>query len=138
MTGTTTDPGVKLFRRLKQNWSKLNIDMDSLSKFDYGTNDDFLKDQAESVLKWGLNMIKHNVFPRDDYKELVQLVVVWLGGPVKTFSFRVPGADHHARWMSKAIYFMKLELLSNQFQMTEKESASVTKMAEFVGLFFNG
>ena len=82
------------------------------------------------------------------------------------FSFKYPGADHHARWMSKAIYFLKLALLSGQISdceehevavdddeetkkrkrkkvkksdgmiMTETEKKNVDEVAEFIGLFY--
>ena len=136
VTGNTKDPGVKLFRRLKKSWNSLQIDLLNLITFDYNTADKQLINQAQSVLEWGLGVLDKNVFPRDDYKELIQLIVVWIGGPVKAFSFKFPGADHHARWMSKAIYFMKLALVQKQFVLDPKETVEVNKVAEFVGLFY--
>ena len=38
---------------------------------------------------------------RDDYKELLELTVIFLGGiPPKGIKFRYPGAFHRARWMA--------------------------------------
>ena len=34
------------------------------------------------MLKWGEEELKKKTFPRDDYKELLELVVVGLGGKV--------------------------------------------------------
>ena len=113
VSGDTKEPGVKIFRRLKTNWNKMEIECDNLSKFDWTTADPWLCKRAEEVLIWSLKHLKKKSFPRDDYKELLHLVIVWLGGHVEKFCFKYPGADHHARWMSKALYYMKLMLLLN-------------------------
>ena len=63
--------------------------------------------------------------PRDDYRKLLELLIVWLGGHVEGFSFKRPGADHHARWLAKAIYKLKLCLLMYQFMMEEKQKEEV-------------
>lgn len=79
VTGTTKEPGVKLFRRLKSEWHKLDINYDELSKFDWQMGDIFLTERAETVLAWGMECLRGKTFPRDDYRELVELLVVWLG-----------------------------------------------------------
>ena len=48
--------------------------------------------------------------PRDDYRELIILSAL-LVGVVVGGNIRKPGAVHRARWMAKAIYSMKMELL---------------------------
>ena len=47
-------------------------------------------------------------FPRKDYLELIKLVLVWLGEDVENFKFQKPGATCYARYMAKAIYYMKM------------------------------
>lgn len=136
VVGTTKEPGIKLFRRLKKEWNSLTIDKNSLNKFEYGSEEQELQEQAKNVLDWALGALQDSVFERGDYKELLELIVIWLGGHVLNFTFKVPGADHHARWMSKAIYFLKLALLQGQFAMDEEETSHVRTMAEFVGLFY--
>ena len=86
------------------------------------------------MLKIGLWTLKNSTFERGGYKELLELMIIWLGGQIHKFSFKVPGANHHARWMSKAIYYLKLALLQMHFSMDEK--ADVNKMAGFVGLYY--
>ena len=66
----------------------------------------------------------------------MELLVVSLGGEVPNFSFKLPGPDHHARWMSKGIYFLKLNLLKNVFKMSEEEKDKVSRIAEFIILFY--
>ena len=136
VTGNTKDPGVKLFRRLKAEWNKLEIDYSKLTKFDYKNSKPWLCKQAEEVLAWAEDHRKKGTWPRSDYKELLELVIIWLGGTLAAFKFRFPGADHHARWLSKAIYKLKLALLTGQFPMDQKEEMEVAMVAEFVGLFY--
>jgi len=138
ITGDSTEPGMKLFKHLAKSWPILqpSIDYNKLNKFDWDECSTWMKEQAEVVLLWAVEKLKCNTFPRDDYKELLQLVIVWLGGYVENFRFRTPGPDHHARWMSKAIYFLKLSLLEKQFSMDTKERNWVHLMSEYVGIFY--
>ena len=115
VTGNTNDPGVKLFRRLKKEWSQLHIDLEDLVLFDTSHLEDALQAEAEAVLGWAQEQLLAKTWPREDYKELLELLIVSLGGTVPGFSFKIPGADHHARWMSKAIYYLKIRLLSKIF-----------------------
>ena len=87
------------------------IDYDNLCKCDWSKADAWLCKRAEEILLWALEHLKKGTFARNYYEELLELVIVWLGWHVENFSFKYPGADHHARWMSKALYFMKLLLL---------------------------
>lgn len=56
---------------------------------------------------------------RDDYKVLIELTLIFLGE--KQFGFRLPSQTSHARWMSKAIYSLKMfifrdQILDNSFK----------------------
>ena len=85
------------------------------------------------VLAWGQGHLLEGTFPRGDYREFLQLVVVSLGGErEKGFTFKVPGADHHARWMSKGIYYLKMFLLSHQFRLSEEEREQVRRIVIIV------
>ena len=55
--------------------------------------------RAAEVLAWGLDMLARGKFERGDYKQLLILTVVWLGGKemVENFCFAMPGAHHFAR-----------------------------------------
>ena len=47
--------------------------------------------------------------------KLLELTVLYLGVKISNFSFKLPGPDHHARFISKAIYWLKIKLLQNSF-----------------------
>ncbi|KAE9521581.1 hypothetical protein AGLY_018045, partial [Aphis glycines] len=59
---------------------------------------------------------------RDDYKELLELTVIFLGeNPPNGIFFHYPGAFHHARRMSKAIYSFKIYMFRKQFKLNIRE-----------------
>jgi len=52
---------------------------------------------------------------RDDYKEVIELCVIFLCGDLQKYvSFKRPGAIHKARWMAKLLYSIKLCLFEEQ------------------------
>ena len=91
-----------------------------------------MQEEACSVLAWAEAELTKNTWPREDYRELLRLTVVALGGDVPGFKFLQPGPDHHARWMSKCIYYLKIKLLSNIFIMNEVEISQVEEICQFV------
>ena len=52
------------------------------------------------------------------------------------FTMRQPGALHHARFMAKSIYLLKMYLLSDTFPMVRREKANVSRLAKFVFLLY--
>jgi hypothetical protein len=58
----------------------------------------------------------------EDYRELLELTVIYFGGSTsRKFKLRKPGAHHHARFMAYAIYFLKIELMSERFSHDHNE-----------------
>ena len=112
VTGQTKDPGVALFRRLKSEWGNLDIDYSKLSRMKYDILPTWLQHEAKSVLEWAAQELERNTWPREHYRELLRLSIMVLGGSVP---------DHHARWISKAIYYLKLKLLMDNFEMLDEE-----------------
>lgn len=75
--------------------------------------------------------------PRDDYRELLLLSLVFLDScPTESVSFKCPGAMHHARWMSKAIYSLKIFIFREEFQLTIREKKNLRQVCTFVILFY--
>ena len=75
--------------------------------------------------------------PRCDYKEMLEVSKVILGGTIErkkgyTYKLQRPGADHHARWMAKAIYILKMSLLRHQLDLHWQTKKRVEKMSLFV------
>ena len=60
---------------------------------------------------------RHKDFRRDDYKEVVELTTLFLGGDDNTGEkavFKKPGAVHKARWMAKILFTIKVCLFEQQ------------------------
>jgi hypothetical protein len=113
---------------------------------------------ADSVGAWGFKLYKEESFPREEYRDFLELTLVYLGVPVFPFAFRKPGrsvivihsvfscwyifslmstgAHHHVRFMAYGIYYLKMQLISEKFQMSVKERRNVKRMADFVALFY--
>ena len=141
--GPTTGPSDKMFKKLRDNWGELkdNIDYEDISGFDH---DQFSKTVVEQEAKITLEFCKrclvNGSFPREDYKELVQLTAVWLGGvsAVEGFRFQWPGAFHSARFMAKDLYLLKMDLLSSQLSfLTKEEKENIAQLARFIGVYFS-
>jgi hypothetical protein len=113
---------------------------------------------ADSVGAWGFKLYKEESFPREEYRDFLELTLVYLGVPVFPFAFRKPGrsvivihpvfscwyifslmstgAHHHVRFMAYGINYLKMQLISEKFQMSVKERRNVKRMADFVALFY--
>ena len=70
--------------------------------------------------------------PRDDYRELVELTIIFLRGtPIKRMSFKSPAGPHHARWVAKIIYSMKIWIFRAQFKLTTRETNGAQEICLF-------
>ena len=95
--------------------------------------------QARLSRVWLETELKKGTFPREDYKQLAELALIWLGGTLpngKVFKFMKPGAFHAARFMSKAIYLLKIALLSKRIDLDDEVRRSVHRMATFIGIYY--
>ena len=170
--GQTTDPGIALFRRLRGQWHSIDKNLDNLVRFDWDGAAEDMRNIAAETVDWAQNELRKGTFPREDYKELLELVVINLGGTIEGFTFHLPQNDSNARWMSKAqrwnlfllkllnlgefdgvkflaqksggvncwtnsmsakaIYNLKMRLLSKVFKMSEDENRFVQHISDFV------
>ena len=99
-------PEVLLFKRLQQNWSFLD-QANYETSLELGEIPDAVK---QEILEFAQNqLLRESV--RDDYRELLELSIIFLGGspdPARGINFMAPGTMHHARWRSKVIYSLKV------------------------------
>jgi len=80
--------------------------------------------------------LENDEFPRD-FPEILHLSLVFLrGAPVKSIQFRAPGALHHARWMVKAIFCLKIYLFRKQIKVSTKEQDALFNICQFVALLY--
>lgn len=66
----------------------------------------------------------------------MELCLLVLGHPLKNYKFKKPGANHHARWMSKIIYSFKIFLFRKQFELSLEEQSNFKEMCLFSSLIY--
>lgn len=98
----------------------------------------FAKSQRKETIEFLLHALSSETTytPRGEYKEIMELCLIILGHPPEKFSFKLPGATHHARWMSKIIYSMKIFLFRNQFDLSRKELSNFEEICLFASLIY--
>ncbi|KAE9523392.1 hypothetical protein AGLY_015944 [Aphis glycines] len=127
----SSGPDIPLFKRFIDNWKNINKNEYSVWTDDSMTFD-ILNNVRDEVLDFAEKRLQ-DCFPSDDYKEFLQLIVIFLGGKLKgNVNFRQPGAYHLARWMAKGIYSLKILLFKNQFKLTSTEEMSLKKISCFI------
>ena len=108
--GETKSSEVTLFKILKTSWDSLNLADLILPEIPSTYQKE--KDELLNFISSLLDSDNLKNLPRCDYKEFLELAKLILGETVQRkkgyiYKLQRPGADHHARWMSKSIYIMK-------------------------------
>ena len=76
-------------------------------------------------MAWALEQLERKTWPREDYKELLDLLIIIPGVKVIGFCFK-----------SKVICNLKIFLLSKIFEISPEEQVQVNKITEFTVLFY--
>ena len=133
--GETSNPEVPLFKRFQAQWEHL----DTQSYEDYSTDETVfhaLCDERETLVIFLHTALEENQ-PRDDYREILEITAIFLGSPPpRGAHFMSPGPMHHARWMSKVIYSLKVWLFRKQFRMTPREEKGLRDLSIFFVRFY--
>ena len=118
--GPTKAPEKSQYKKFKQDWSSLQLNRDNMNLFDWKKYEDynFFIEKARQSLCWAEAHFQVKTFPRDNFKELNDLIVVYLGGQVPWgFTPKRKGAMHEAHFMADAIFLISMELFFNEFMM---------------------
>ena len=105
-------PKISIFQRFRQFYPTVSTVCES---FDFHEILQTLQSRRENTIQM-CNAYLQQPFSRGNYKELVELTLLYLGNSKTkaTFkTFRKPGALHKARWMSKLLYSIKMDLLGS-------------------------
>ena len=114
-------PKTTIFNNLSQAWS----DIDFSIPLYLPTHDPNC--EAVTILSMKRNYL------RDDYKEVVDLTLIYLGAMnSESYNFRRPGALHQARWMAKVIYSFKLVMFSNQIELPHDIRQKLVQYCNFL------
>ena len=129
LLGRKKGPDVFLFKRFQDQWSF--IDKDAYKNATYDKNiSNLVKDP--DLAEWAVQALQKEKSLREDYREFVELALVFMGvTPPRGVRFMAPGPMHHARWMAKVIYSLKIWLFRHQFKMTAIESKGIQQMSIF-------
>ena len=98
-----------------------------------------MKELKAKVVEFILKVLGQEAdkLPREDYRELLEVALIFLGEiPPRGVKFRAPGAFHHARWMSKLLYVLKIYVFRDQFPLTQREKDSCNEFAFFGALLY--
>ena len=127
----TSATEVLLFKRFQQQWSYIDQNQYSDSVSDRCWSGwDSLHSETWNDGVCAQAVIRESV--RDDYREFTELSIVFLGGlPARAIHFMAPGAMHHARWLSKVIYSLKVWMFRSQFNLTSFEPKGLRKICIF-------
>ncbi|KZR97570.1 Uncharacterized protein APZ42_007474, partial [Daphnia magna] len=100
VTVARNSPSEGMFGRFQKEWSTLEIDVSDLALFEVGEYSDDINSIVNSVSAWGVELYENETFPREDYCELLELTLVYLGVPVFPFAFQKPGLKKESLdWM---------------------------------------
>jgi len=129
--GPTVGPETPLFKRFRAGWPKIDV-----TKIEAGILDqqayEALKDDRDEIIEFVLSTLQEKQ-PRDDYKEFLELTLLFLNNnSTNDLKIRPPGAIHHARWMAKGLYTLKIFLFRKQFSLRPNEVIRLRKISIFL------
>ena len=128
--GPSKGPDFMIFKRFQSSWEIIDR-----SNFQASSSNDIVHSAVSSVANEIIAFAENQLQqfqPRDDYRELLELTIMFLGGvPSQGCSFKAPAGLHRARWMAKAIYSLKIWMLRSQFKMTKKEEKGIADVCLF-------
>ena len=136
--GETESPKETCYVSFAEAWDDIIKDQYQLPAIKGRFLNNQLKDEVLTFLQAFLGSESKTLI-RDDYKELVLLAILLLGGSrsdgIKIFA---PEAQHHARWMAAVIYTIKIALFAHQLtDVFEKWYLDmVVDLAVFLVLFY--
>ena len=131
----TSSPYIPLFKKFQKNWNNINN-----TNYESGMEDSecysTLKDVKEEILNFAQYQLQNEHF-RHDYNELLELVIIFLNGDLeRRFKIHPPGAMHQARWMSRAIYCLKIYIFRNEYTISSVENNSLRDICIFIIRFY--
>ena len=136
MGSTTSGPEILLFKRFKAHWESIDKTAYQVALDDKHLCKYLPKDVNQHVTSFATSQLT-NRQPRDDYKEFLELPLLFLGAVLlRGVRFQVPGAYHHARWMSKALYTIKIWQFRAQIKLTAQEQRDMREISLFVVIVY--
>ena len=121
-----TRPNAKLIKSFQKQRSSV-----SKSDFEPGWScvkiPSVLHNDRDNLLQFAYNQLSKQQ-DRDDYKEYLELSIIFLGGTVINFSFKRPGAMHYAPWMAKILNCLKIYIFHKQINDLDQNDIELVKI----------
>lgn len=118
--GLSSGPEIQIFKRFRNQCVKLDQ-----TDFKTVASDAESYKIVENITTEIISFVKSEISqyqPRDGYKELLILIIIYFGGVTEQgIAFRRPAGIHHARWMAKAINCLKIHLFRHQLNKVEQK-----------------
>lgn len=155
--GKTSSPDDPLFKHFKEHFQEIDTADVQYFQLDGDENSPdykFIEERIMDVKNWAEERCISGSFPREDYRELLELLCHVLGGTIRRksatkkttparivqFHMEQPGAFHHARFMAKAIYYIKMLMvlpqLKDKMLVTLEQVDQIERMSSFVILLY--
>ena len=120
-------PETMLFVRFRKQWEALSTaspnSFHTLLLSEVNNVDELVKVWLEEVRLKATSQLS---LKRDDYKEFVELCLLFLAGVKENpKQLRRPGAVHKAQWLAKNIYLIKLTLLEDEISKLPMGSVTI-------------
>lgn len=132
----TVGPNVPIFGKFQNAWSSIDKKSYQIGIIDQTVKHLIKPDKIFEIGSFVRN-VQTNLLPRDDYRELLQLTLIFLGLiPAHDIFFNIPGAFHHARWMAKAIYCLKMFIFRDAFITSTNELNAIRDTCVFIVLVY--
>ena len=136
MGSTTSGPEVLLFKRFKAQWESIDKTAYQVAFDDKHLRKHLPKDVIQHVTLFATSQLTNHQ-PRDDYKEFLELALLFFGAvPPRGVRFLAPGAYHHARWISKSLYTIKIWLFKAQIKLIAQEQRGMREVSLFVVIVY--
>ena len=129
--GPSSGPEILLFKRFRAFWPNI-VFADYKPGIAVPTIAKALTDVMHDLKAFVTDQLEMD-HTREDYREVLELTLVFIGGvPSRGLTFRKPGAIHRARFMSRLIYALKMYIFRDAgFKMTDREIRGLSDFCIF-------
>jgi hypothetical protein len=132
----TLGPTIQIFEQFQKDWA--TIDKSNYCAMDSPIMSSQQVKKLIEEAKIALLSALKSGFARDDYQEMIELSLIILNchPDVENYVFKIPGANHRARWMAKVIYCLKMYLFRKEFEMTAELEINFQELSLFFALIY--
>lgn len=132
--GESKSPKVPIFERFRKYWEKIDQ-----SRYEPGIDDTTVATLVAKTKNETISFLRHQISKpvfRDNYREFLELALLFMGEDLgkkeHQVTFHTPCPTHHARWMAKALYNLRIFLFRNQIQLSAEELQALAQINVFL------